>query len=60
MNERNSNNTDSSREETLKQAMEDPEVQQILADPIMRSILDQMQKDPKAAQDHMKVCFFLF
>jgi stress-induced-phosphoprotein 1 len=54
MNVRNSNNSEGSREETLKQAMEDPEVQEILADPIMRSILEQMQKDPKAAQDHMK------
>jgi stress-induced-phosphoprotein 1 len=48
------NNNAGTREETMKQAMEDPEVQEILADPIMRSILEQMQKDPKAAQDHMK------
>lgn len=43
-------NSDSSREETLKRAMDDPEVQEILSDPVMRSILEQMQQDPKAAQ----------
>ncbi|KAK9717136.1 Hsp90 cochaperone [Basidiobolus ranarum] len=43
-----------SREETLKRAANDPEVQQILADPVMNQILQQMQEDPKAAQDHMK------
>ncbi|KAI8826796.1 uncharacterized protein EV422DRAFT_11060 [Fimicolochytrium jonesii] len=42
------------REETLKRAMEDPEVQRIMADPVMQSILKQMQEDPRAAQDHMK------
>lgn len=30
------NNSDASREETLERAMDDPEVQQILADPVMR------------------------
>jgi len=40
--------------ETLDNAMRDPEVQEILSDPIMRQILDDMQADPKAAQDHMK------
>jgi stress-induced-phosphoprotein 1 len=34
--------------------MQDPEVQQILGDPAMRLILEQMQTDPKAAQDHLK------
>lgn len=41
-------------EERRKQAMEDPEIQQILADPAMRMILEQMQENPQAAQDHMK------
>lgn len=32
----------------------DPELQKILSDPAMRIILQQMQTDPKAAQEHMK------
>ena len=35
-------------------SMDDPEVQQILGDPVMQSILQQMQSDPKAVQEHMK------
>ncbi|KAJ3237723.1 Hsp90 cochaperone [Chytriomyces hyalinus] len=42
------------REETLKRAMNDPEVQKIMGDPVMQSILQQMQEDPAAARDHMK------
>ncbi|KAI9106078.1 heat shock protein sti1 [Phlyctochytrium arcticum] len=42
------------REETLKRAMDDPEVQAVMGDPVMQSILKQMQEDPRAAQDHMK------
>lgn len=41
-------------EEVRKRAMADPEVQQILKDPAMRMILEQMQTDPKALQDHLK------
>jgi stress-induced-phosphoprotein 1 len=41
-------------EEVRQRAMQDPEVQQILGDPAMRLILEQMQTDPKAAQDHLK------
>ena len=41
-------------EEARKRAMNDPEIQKILGDPAMRLILDQMQQDPKAAQDHLK------
>jgi len=41
-------------EERRKQAMEDPEVQQILQDPAMRMILEQMQENPNAAQEHMR------
>ncbi|KAJ3152956.1 Hsp90 cochaperone [Geranomyces michiganensis] len=44
----------SNREETLKRAMDDPEVQRTMADPVMQSILKQMQEDPRAAQDHLK------
>lgn len=43
-----------SQEEVMKRAREDPEVQAILADPAMNQILQQMQQDPKAIQDHMK------
>ena len=31
--------------------MRDPEVQEILSDPVMRQILNDMQTDPKAAQE---------
>jgi hypothetical protein len=41
-------------EETRKRAMNDPEVQKILNDPAMRMILEQMQNDPNAIQEHMK------
>jgi len=41
-------------EEARQKAMEDPEVQRILGDPAMRMILEQMQTDPKAVQDHLK------
>ncbi|TRY77864.1 hypothetical protein TCAL_08136, partial [Tigriopus californicus] len=41
-------------EEVRKRAMNDPEVQRILNDPAMRMILEQMQSDPNAIQDHLK------
>lgn len=41
-------------EETRKRAMNDPEVQKILGDPAMRMILEQMQSDPNAIQEHLK------
>ncbi|KAF2361591.1 Tetratricopeptide repeat 1 [Trinorchestia longiramus] len=41
-------------EEVRKRAMADPEVQQILKDPAMRLILDQMQNDPRALHDHLQ------
>ncbi|BES87703.1 STI1 [Nesidiocoris tenuis] len=44
----------SNPEEVRKRAMADPEVQAILSDPAMRLILEQMQSDPKALQDHLK------
>lgn len=37
--------------EVLKNAMSDPEIAEILRDPTMRIILEQMQSDPKAAQE---------
>lgn len=44
----------SNPEEVWKKAMADPEVQGILKDPAMRLILEQMQSDPKAVQEHLK------
>ncbi|KAG0176190.1 Stress-induced-phosphoprotein 1 [Apophysomyces sp. BC1021] len=43
-----------SQEEVLKRAAQDPEIQRILSDPVMQQILQQMQQDPKAAQEHLK------
>jgi hypothetical protein len=34
--------------------MQDPEVHDILRDPAMRMILEQMQTDRQAVQDHLK------
>lgn len=34
--------------------MADPEVQNILRDPVMRQVLDDFQNDPRAAQHHLK------
>jgi len=44
----------SNPEEVRKRAMADPEIQAILRDPAMRLILEQMQNDPKALNDHLK------
>lgn len=44
----------SNPEEVRKKAMNDPEVQSILKDPAMRLILEQMQSDPKAVQEHLR------
>lgn len=46
--------TNSNPEEVRKRAMHDPEVQEILRDPAMRMILEQMQTDRHAVQDHLK------
>ena len=42
------------QEERAKEAMKNPRVQEILADPVMRLILEQMSTDPQAAQEHLK------
>jgi len=34
--------------------MNDPEIQQIMGDPAMRMILEQMQSDPQAVSEHLK------
>ncbi|XP_011693913.1 PREDICTED: stress-induced-phosphoprotein 1 [Wasmannia auropunctata] len=44
----------SNPEEVRKRAMADPDIQSILRDPAMRLILEQMQSDPRALQDHLK------
>lgn len=41
-------------EESLKQAMANPEVQAIINDPIMMQILEQMKTEPGAVKDHLK------
>lgn len=41
-------------EERRKRAMQDPEIQQILADPAMQMILKQMQEDPTALREHLQ------
>ncbi|KZS97738.1 hypothetical protein SISNIDRAFT_194455 [Sistotremastrum niveocremeum HHB9708] len=46
-----SNETD---EQTLQRAMRDPEVANIMNDPVMQQILQQAQSNPGALQDHMK------
>lgn len=38
-------------EEVKRRAMADPEIQKILADPAMRMILEQMQRDPRALEE---------
>ena len=42
--------TDAERQE----AMRNPEVQEILGDPAMMVILEQMKTDPTALRDHLK------
>jgi len=41
-------------EEGRQEALKNPEVQKILGDPVMQTILRQMQEDPAAIRDHMK------
>jgi len=43
-----------SDEERASQAENDPQVQEILSDPVMRTILGQIQQNPKALQEHLK------
>jgi len=42
------------KEGKKEDAFKNPEVQEILSDPVMRQILQDMQEDPKAAADHLK------
>lgn len=45
---------DESPEKARERAMNDPEVQEILRDPGMRLILEQMSNDPAAAREHLQ------
>lgn len=40
--------------EVLRRAMQNPEVREIMQDPVMAQILKQMQADPRAAAEHLK------
>ncbi|KAL8172286.1 hypothetical protein V2J09_024090 [Rumex salicifolius] len=40
--------------ERQAKAMQDPEIQNILTDPVMRQVLADMQESPTSAQEHMK------
>ncbi|CAA0820580.1 Hsp70-Hsp90 organizing protein 3 [Striga hermonthica] len=40
--------------ERQAKAMQDPEIQNILTDPVMRQVLVDLQENPKAAQEHTK------
>ncbi|KAK9148001.1 hypothetical protein Scep_006758 [Stephania cephalantha] len=40
--------------ERQAKAMQDPEIVNILSDPIMRQVLTDFQENPRAAQDHLK------
>ncbi|EIF45658.1 heat shock protein sti1 [Brettanomyces bruxellensis AWRI1499] len=41
-------------EETMKRVQKDPEVIEIMSDPVMQTILQQAQSNPAALQEHMK------
>jgi len=43
-------------EAVRRRAMQDPEIQQIIADPAMQLILQQMQKDPQALREYVSCC----
>jgi len=45
---------DENPSKTKEKAINDPEIQAILADPAMRMILEQMTQDPKAVREHLK------
>ncbi|CAB3396621.1 unnamed protein product [Caenorhabditis bovis] len=47
-------NNDEDPEKARERIMNDPEVQEILRDPGMRILLEQMSQDPKAVQEHLK------
>jgi len=40
--------------QTMERIQKDPEIMQILQDPVMQSILQQAKQDPAALQEHMR------
>lgn len=45
---------DDSPEERRKRAMHDPEVREILGDPAMQMLLQQMQENPSAIREYVQ------
>lgn len=54
MNQLSNRGLGNTAEENRQEAMQNPEVQRILGDPVMQTILKQMQEDPTAIREHMK------
>jgi stress-induced-phosphoprotein 1 len=46
--------TPEEREQRAKEAMKDPKIVSIMQDPVMRTVLDDMQRDPSSAHKHMQ------
>jgi len=46
--------TPEERELRAKEAMKDPNIVSIMQDPVMRQVLEDMQRDPSSAQKHMQ------
>ena len=46
--------SDEDRKLRQQKALQDPEIQLILQDPIMRQVLDDFKNDPAAAQRHVQ------
>ncbi|TKR86655.1 hypothetical protein L596_011201 [Steinernema carpocapsae] len=47
-------NNDESPEKARERALQDPEIQEILRDPSMRMMLEQMSQDPGAVREHLQ------
>lgn len=47
-------NNDEDPEKARERALQDPEIQEILRDPSMRVLLEQMSQDPGAVREHLK------
>merc|ERR1712183_1213996 len=54
MNQKHKNMNGADEKEIRERAMNDPEVREILGDPIIRNILEQMEREPAAAREHLK------
>ena len=46
--------TNENPEKARERALQDPEVQEILRDPSMRVMLEQMSQDPGAVREHLQ------